>query len=124
MPSRSGPLLCAALVAALLALPGCAQETGSESAASPADATSAPPPEEVAPHEMTCADVRDALHDEEREEEASYLVVWAYGVRTGVEGLDFEKYPVTKAGLEDFITRVTLACKVDPDKRFVDAILE
>jgi hypothetical protein len=73
---------------------------------------------------MTCAEVGDALRDEEREEEASYLVVWAYGVRTGVEGLDFQKYPVTKAGLEDFITRVTLTCKADPAKRFVDAILE
>jgi hypothetical protein len=73
---------------------------------------------------MTCAEVRDALDDEEREEEASYLVVWSYGVRTGVEGLDFENYPVTKAGLEDFITRVTLTCKVDPDRLFVDAILE
>ena len=125
MPSRSMPLLCAALAVALLALPACAQETGSESAGPPpADTTSTPPPEEVAPHEMTCADVRDALADEEREVEASYLVVWAYGVRTGVKGLDFEKHPVTKAGLEDFITRVTLTCKADPDKRFVDAILE
>ena len=124
MPSRSGPLLCAVLAVALLALPACAQETGSESAPAAADATSTPPPEEVAPHEMTCADIRDALADEEREVEASYLVVWAYGVRTGVEGLDFEKHPVTKAGLEDFITRVTLTCKADLDKLFVDAILE
>jgi hypothetical protein len=124
MPSRSGLLLVAALVVALLALPACAQESGSESVASAADAPSAPPPEEVAPHEMTCADVGDALLDEEREEEASYLVVWAYGVRTGVNGLDFKKYPVTKAGLEDFVTRLTLACKADADKLFVDAILE
>ena len=72
----------------------------------------------------SCAEVGEALEDEEREEEASYLVVWAYGVRTGVEGLDFEKYPVTKDGLEDFVTRMTLACKPDPDKLFVDAILE
>ncbi len=73
---------------------------------------------------MTCAEVSEALRDEEREEEASYLVVWAYGVRTGVEGLDFEKYPVTRAGLEDFVTRVTLVCKANPDKLLVDAILE
>ena len=105
-----------------VAISGCSAP--SESAASAADAPSAPPAEEVAPHEMTCGEVRDALDDEEREEEASYLVVWAYGVRTGVKGLDFEKHPVTKAGLEDFITRVTLTCKVDLDKRFVDAILE
>ena len=126
MPTRSTPLLGAALAAALvlIALPACSQEPGGESPASLADTSPAPPAEEVAPQEMTCADVRAALDDEEREEEASYLVVWAYGVRTGVEGLDFEKYPVTKAGLEDFITRVTLTCKADPDKLFVDAILE
>ena len=124
MLSRCRLLLVAAVSVALLVLPACSQETGAESEDSPADTASAPPPEDVAPHEMTCAEVRDALRDEEREEEASYLVVWAYGVRTGVEGLDFEKYPVTKAGLEDFITRVTLSCKADPDKRFVDAILE
>ncbi len=124
MSSRSGPLFCAALAVALFALPACAQETGSESAAAPADATSTPPTEEVAPHEMTCAEIGEALRDEEREEEASYLVVWAYGVRTGVKGLDFEKHPVTRAGLEEFITRVTLVCKANPDKRFVDAILE
>ncbi len=124
MLSRSGPLIGAALVVALLALPACAQETGSEPAAKPAEATSTPPSEEVAPHEMTCAEVKEAIHDEEREEEASHLVIWAYGLRTGAKGLDFEKYPATKAGLEDFITRVTLACKADPNKRFVDAILE
>ena len=73
---------------------------------------------------MTCEEVYAALNDEEREEEASYLLIWAYGVRTGVEGLDFEKYPVTKAGLGEFATRLTLACKVDSDKLFVDAILE
>ena len=124
MRSRSGPLLAAALVVTLVALPARSQETGSESAGSPADAASTPATEEVAPHEMTCAEVEDALNDEEREEEASYLLVWAYGVRTGVEGLDFEKYPVTQAGLGEFVTRLTLACKADPDKLFVDAILE
>ena len=82
------------------------------------------PAEEVAPNEMTCAEVSEALQDQEREEEASYLVVWAYGVRTGVEGLDYEKYPVNREGLEAFVTRVTLACKADPSKLFVDAILE
>ena len=118
-------MLFAAVVAvALLAFPACSQESGAGSQASPVDTASAPPAEEVAPHEVTCAEVGDALNDQEREEEASYLVVWAYGVRTGAEGLDFEKYPVTKAGLEEFVTRVTLNCKADPDKLFVDAILE
>ena len=124
MTSRSGPLLAAALVVALLAFAACAQATDSESAASAAEAPSAPPPEEIAPHEMTCAEIKQALDAKESEEEASYLAVWAYGVRTGAKGLDFEKYPVTKDGLEEFVTRLVLACKADSDKLFVDAILE
>ena len=124
MSSRSTTLFAAVAAVALLAFPACSQESGGGAEALPADTASAPPAEEVVPHEMTCAEVGDALNDQEREEEASYLVVWAYGVRTGVEGLDFAEYPVTKAGLEEFITRVTLTCKADPDKRFVDAILE
>lgn len=123
MRSKPGPLLAAALVVAL-ALPVCAQETGSEPADSPADAPSEPPPEAVAPHEMTCAEIRDTFLDEEHEEEASYLAAWAYGVRTGAKGLDFDKHPVTMAGLQEFVTSLTLACKANPDKLFVDAILE
>ena len=73
---------------------------------------------------MTCAEIQNVLATEEHEEEASYLAVWAYGVRTGVNDLDFEKHPVTQAGLEDFVTRLVLACKADPNKLFVDAILE
>lgn len=125
MPSRPGPLLLSAtLVAALLALPSCAPETGSEAAVAEADAPSASLPEEAIPHEMTCAEIKEAFGDEENEEEASYLLVWAYGIRTGAHGLDFGEYPVTKAGLEDFVARVFLTCKADPDKLFVDAILE
>ena len=121
--SRSGHLYVALALVGLL--PACAQEADPPVVVE-ADASSqeAPQAEEVAPNEMTCAEVSEALQDEEREEEASYLVVWAYGVRTGVEGLDFEKYPVTREGLEAFVTQVTLACKADPDKLFVDAILE
>ncbi len=124
MTSKSGPLLAAALAVALLAFAACAQEPGSEPAASAAEAPSAPEPEEIAPHEMTCAEIKETLDAKESEEEASYLAVWAYGVRTGAKGLDFEAYPVTQAGLEDFVTRLVLACKADPDKLFVDAILE
>lgn len=125
MPSRPGSLLLsAAFIAALLALPACAQETGSDSAVVETDEPATPSPEKAAPHEMTCADIESTFADQEHEEEASYLLVWAYGVRTGAGGLDFGKHPVTKAGLQDFVTQVVLTCKADPDKLFVDAILE
>ena len=111
MTTKPG-LLAWALAVALFALPAEAQQTGAESA------------EQIAPHEMTCAQVRDMFLSEEMEEEASYLAAWAYGVRTGAKDLDFENHPVTMAGLQDFVTRLVLACQADPDKMFIAAILE
>jgi hypothetical protein len=132
MLPRPELVLGGVLVAAVLILPACSQEVASESAGSATE--SAEPPtevastpsieEEVAPHEMTCGEISETFGSEEFEEEASYLAVWAYGVRTGVEDLDFESHPVTEAGLESFITKVILTCEADPDKLFVDAILE
>ena len=107
-------LLAWALAVAVVALPAEAQQTGAESAEA----------EQIAPHEMTCAQIRDMFLSEEMDEEASYLVAWAYGVRTGAKDLDFENHPVTMAGLQDFVTRLVLACQADPDKMFIAAILE
>ncbi len=120
-----GRLRTASLFIAFLAFLACSPETASDSeAAVETTALQAPLAEEIAPHEMTCAEIQETLDDPEMEEEASYLAVWAYGVRTGAKGLDFERHPVNQAGLEDFMTRLVLACKTDEDKLFVDAILE
>ena len=120
-----GQLRTASLLMALLALLACSPETASDSeAAVETAAQQTPPAEEIAPHEMTCAEIQETLDDPELEDEASHLAVWAYGVRTGAKGLDFERHPVNQAGLEDFITNLVLACKADQDKLFVDAILE
>ncbi len=118
--------LCLTLAMALPALPGCAGQGDSEAATPEPEAVSreAPQAEEVAPHEMTCAEIKDMFLNEEHEEEASYLAVWAYGLQTGASGMDFEKNPVTKEGLEDFVTRVILSCKANLDQLFVDAVLE
>ena len=126
MRSRFGPLLAVPLALALLSLPACAPE---ESAESGAPATEAAPPQEavfekVAPHEMTCAEIDATFGDEQHEEEASYLLIWAYGVRTGAKDMNFDQHPVTPEGLEDFATRLVMTCKADPDKLVVDAILE
>ena len=121
-----GQAQTAAVLIALVALVGCAQEVASESAASAIEtgAQEAAPAAEIGPHEMSCAEIKELLDDEASEEEASYLTVWAYGVRTGAKGLDFEKHPVTVAGLEQFVTGLILVCQADPEKLFVDAILE
>ena len=118
--------LCLTLAMALTALPGCAGLGGAEAAAPQPEAVSqeAPQHERVAPHEMTCAEIKDMFLNEELEEEASYLAVWAYGLYTGATGMDFEKNPVTEAGLKDFVTRVMLSCKANLDQLFVDAVLE
>lgn len=124
--TRKELTLCLTLAIAFLALPGCEAQDDSEAASPEVEAVSqdASSVEQVAPHEMTCAELREMLLAEEHEEEASYVAVWAYGLQTGATGMDFEKNPVTKAGLEDFVTRVILSCKADPDQLFVDAILE
>ena len=118
--------LCLTLPLALIALPGYAGQDAAETATQESEATSqeATSPEQIAPHEMTCTEIRTMLLAEEHEEEASYLAVWAYGLQTGATGMDFEKNPVTAAGLEDFVTRVILSCTANPDRLFVDAILE
>ena len=73
---------------------------------------------------MTCGEVEFMFGDETMEVEASYLAIWAYGVRTGATGMDLEKYPVTKDGLTAFVSRVIEVCDADSEKLFVKAILE
>jgi hypothetical protein len=115
-----------AVAIALLVMSGCAGQEASETVTQEQEPVTidTPTPEQIAPHEMTCAEIRDMFLAEEYEEEASHLAAWAYGLQTGAGGMDFEKYPVTMAGLEDFVTRVILTCKANPDQLFVDAILE
>ena len=113
--------LATLLVIALLGFPLLAEETQSKTRTEPGTSQES---EKITPHEMTCAELMAALDNEEMEEEASYLAIWAYGLRTGAKGLDFEKNPVTMEGLESFVTQLVLACKTDPEKLFVDAVLE
>jgi len=73
---------------------------------------------------MTCGEVGFMFGDEAMEVEASYLAIWAYGVRVGATGMDFEKHPISKDGLTAFVSRVIEVCDADSEKLFVKAILE
>jgi len=130
MHSRFELLRAVPLVLALLSLSACAPDETAESgelateAAASMDASQETVFEAVAPRHMTCAEIAATFGDEQHEEEASYLLVWAYGVRTGAKGMDFDEHEVTPDSLEEFATRLVTACKADPNKLFVDAILE
>lgn len=86
-----------------------------------------PSPEQQGPlaiDKMTCGEVEFMFGDEAMEVEASYLVVWAYGVRIGATGMDFEGNPITQDRLTSFVSRLIDVCDADSEKLFVKAILE
>ncbi len=91
---------------------------------SPAAQITPPPQESIVVEEMTCGEIEFILGDEEREVDASYLTVWAYGVKTGAAGVDFERFPLTVDGLSSFVSHLIEVCDRDSDKLFVEAILE
>ena len=101
-----------------------ATETSGESQEPVAVETAQPPQEPIAVDKMTCAEIEFMFADEAQEVEASYLAIWAYGVRIGATGMNFEKHPVTEDGLTTFVSHLMEVCDADSDKLFVKAILE
>jgi hypothetical protein len=80
--------------------------------------------EPVAIDKMSCGELEFIFGDEAQEVEASYLAIWAYGVKTGAESMDFENHPITEDGLAAFVAHLMEVCDADSDKLFVKAILE
>jgi hypothetical protein len=96
-----------------------------EEAAEPGAMESAQKPDEpTAIEKMNCLEIKVMFGDEEQEVEASYLVTWAYGFRTGATGMDFEKHPLTEEGFAAFVAHLMEVCSSDSEKLFVEAILE
>lgn len=102
----------------------CLVLVGASSTLSPAAQIPPAPQEPIALDKMTCAEIEFIFADEKREVDASYIAVWAYGVKTGATGMDFEKYPLTVDGLSSFVSHLIEVCDRDSDKLFVKAILE
>jgi len=104
----------------------CLVSVGASAALGQAGETSQSPEPQGPPPvaEMTCGEIEFMFGDEAMEVESSYLAIWAYGVRIGATGMDFEKYPISKDGLTAFVSRVIEVCDADSEKLFVKAILE
>jgi hypothetical protein len=72
--------------------------------------------------EMTCGDLTFLLGDESRIDDATYLMIWAYGVKTGAEGSDLKKNPFDGPSLEAFVKDMLKKCNADSDAKFVPMI--
>lgn len=104
---------------------GCsAAQTSEESQEPVAIETAQPLQEPIAVDKMSCAEIGFIFGDESQEVEASYLAIWAYGVKTGASSMDFETHPINPDGLAAFVAHVMEVCDADSDKLFVKAILE
>ena len=65
--------------------------------------------------EMTCGDLGFLLGDEKRIDDATYLMIWAYGVRTGADGGDLKKNPFDGSHLEAFVKELIKQCNADSE---------
>lgn len=65
--------------------------------------------------EMTCGELEFLLGDEKRIDDATYLMIWAYGVRTGAEGGDLKKTPFDGSHLEAFVKELIKQCNADSE---------
>ena len=73
--------------------------------------------------EMTCGDLTFLLGDEKRIDDATYLMIWAYGVKTGAEGSDLKKNPFDAKHLEAFIKEMIRRCNEDSDAKVIPMIM-
>ena len=72
--------------------------------------------------EFTCDDFIYLLGDTKKVTEATYLMFWAYGVRTGVQGVDPKKTPFDLKGFEAFTKDLIKSCKDNSDAKFLTMV--
>jgi len=72
--------------------------------------------------EMTCGDLTFLLGDDKRIDDATYLMIWAYGIKTGAEGSDLKKNPFDAKHLEAFTKEMIRRCNEDSEAKFVPMI--
>ena len=82
----------------------------------------------------TCADVYDLFEDAspsegkdpeelaKAQDDVLYFVVWVHGFLNGRDGLDLEKRPLGKVGIEKIIKELDAMCEPDESKRFLDVV--
>lgn len=72
--------------------------------------------------DMTCGDLTFLLGDDKRIDDATYLMIWAYGIKTGAEGSDLKKNPFDAKHLEAFAKEMIRRCNEDSEAKFVPMI--
>jgi hypothetical protein len=86
-----------------------------------------PPRQQVEPQkpleEMTCGDLTFLLGDEKRIDDATYLMIWAYGVRTGAAGGDLKENPFDGPALEAFVKSLIKQCNADSEAKVMPLII-
>ena len=82
----------------------------------------------------TCADVFDLYEDatpgegkdpaalEKAQDMVLYFVIWVHGYLSGRDGIDHEKLPLSKDGVEIAVAKIAEVCKPDESKLFLDVV--
>ena len=77
---------------------------------------------EPAVQTMTCGDLLFLLGDEKQSQDATYLMLWAYGLKTGATGADLTKNPLTPEGLKAFVRSTYDTCKSKSETKLLDVL--
>jgi hypothetical protein len=101
-----------------------------------ADDTAATPEEEepFTIQTATCGDIYDLFEDaspgegkeveklEAAQDMVLYFVIWVHGYLSGRDGIDQEKRPLSKEGIDITVKQIDDVCKPDDSKRFLDVV--
>ena len=97
----------------------------------------APPAEKEDPFTIdtaTCGDIFDLFEDatpgegkdeeglEEAQDTVIWFVVWVHGYLSGRDGIDPDKRPLSKEGVETTVKDIANVCKPDESKLFLDVV--
>ena len=125
------PGLALTLLAAVSLTSAPASAAPAQAAAAPAKTTAAKEtPRPAAPgtpetpdvSSLTCSNLLFMLGDEAQTQDSTYLMFWAYGLKTGVNGADLRKHPLTPEGLKIFVKELYEVCKTQSDVKVVDVL--
>ena len=119
------PVLAALFAASIAAAPVLASEH---------TAASAEKAETFSIDTATCADVFDLYGDaspgegkdekelEEAQDMVLWFVLWVHGYLSGRDGIDRDKRPLSKEGIETTVKDIATVCKPDESKLFLDVV--
>ena len=74
--------------------------------------------------EATPAEDRDPAAVARAQDDVLYFVTWAHGYLSGLHGIDMEKRPMGKAGIEHLINEIARVCEPDESRLFLDVAKE